>query len=104
VEGWATAAEPFFVANTAAGFIIATSVIQNHADYAVPLARGLLKVKECNEKMAYTYRNPVKAALVKKPEDWKWSGVHDYIATVNAPSGKGNPVSVDGVMMPGDER
>ena len=66
--------------------------------------RALRTVKEYNEKVAYIHWNPVKAGLVKRPEDWKWSRVHDYTGTVNAPSGKGSPIAIDRIMMPSDER
>ncbi len=66
--------------------------------------RALRTVKEYNEKVAYIHWNPVKAGLVERPEDWKWSSVHDYTGTVKAPSGKGSPLSIDRIMMPIDER
>ena len=30
------------------------------------------------EKLRYAHRNPVRAGLVKKPEDWKWSSFRHY--------------------------
>ena len=66
--------------------------------------RALRTVKEYNEKVAYIHWNPVKAGLVKRPEDWKWSSIHDYTGTVTAPAGKGSPIPVDRIMMPSDER
>jgi len=66
--------------------------------------RALRTVKECNEKVAYIDWNPVKAGLVKRPEEWKWSSIHDYTGTVNAPSGRGSPIPVDRILMPSDER
>jgi len=66
--------------------------------------RALRTVKEYNEKVAYIHWNPVKAGLVKRPEDWKWSSIHDYTGTVKAPSGKGSPIPIDRIMMPSDER
>jgi hypothetical protein len=47
---------------------------------------------------------PVKAGIVLRPEDWRGSSVHDYTGTVNAPSGKGSPISIDRIMMPIEER
>jgi hypothetical protein len=41
---------------------------------------------------------------VKRPEDWKWSSLHDYTGTVSAPRGKGSPIPVNQMMMPSDER
>ena len=66
--------------------------------------RALRTVKEYNEKVAYIHWNPVKAGWVERSEDWKWSSVHDYTGTVNAPFGKGSPIPVDRIMMPMDER
>lgn len=66
--------------------------------------RALRSVKEYNEKVAYIHWNPVKAGLVKRPEDWKWSSIHDYAGSINAPAGKGSPISIDRIMMPSDER
>jgi hypothetical protein len=51
--------------------------------------------KEYNEKVAYIHWNPVEAGLVERPEDWKWSSLHDYRGTVNAQSGRGSPIPVD---------
>jgi len=66
--------------------------------------RALCAVKEYNDKVAYIHGNPVKAGLVERPEDWKWSSVHDYTETLNAPSGEGCPIPVDRILMPSDER
>lgn len=66
--------------------------------------RALRTVKEYHEKVASIHWNPVKAGLVKRPEEWKWSSIHDYTGTVNAPSGKDSPIPVDRIMMPSDER
>jgi putative transposase len=66
--------------------------------------RALRTVKEYNEKVEYIHLNPVKAGLVKRPEEWPWSSVHDYTGGVNAPAGKGSPIPVDRVTLPADER
>ena len=66
--------------------------------------RALRTVKEYNERVAYIHWNPVKAGLVKRPEDWAWSSVNDYTGSVNAPAGKGRPIPIDRIMMPSDER
>jgi REP-associated tyrosine transposase len=66
--------------------------------------RALRTVKEYHDKVAYIHWNPVKAGWVKRPEDWKWSSIHDYTGTVNTPSGKGSPIPIDRIMMPSDER
>ena len=66
--------------------------------------RALRTVKEYHEKVEYIHLNPVKAGLVKCPEDWKWSSVHDYTGSVNVPSGEGSPIPVDRILMPSDQR
>ncbi len=66
--------------------------------------RALRTVRECHEKVGYIHFNPVKAGLTKRPEDWKWSSVHDYRGTVQVPSGAGNPVPVDRILLPSDRR
>ncbi len=40
--------------------------------------RALRTVKECHEKVDYLHWNPVRQGLVKTPEEWKWSSIHDY--------------------------
>ena len=55
----------------------------------------------------YTSRLCSTAAAMKlasRPEDWRWSSVHDYTGSVNAPAGPGSPILVDRVLLPGDER
>ncbi len=53
--------------------------------------RALRTVKEYHEKVEYIHLNPVKAGRVERPEDWKWSSVHDYIGSVKGPAGGGSP-------------
>ena len=66
--------------------------------------RALRTVKEYNEKVAYIHGNAVKAGLVERAQDWKWSGLHDYTGSVRAPAGRGSPIPVDRILMPGIER
>ena len=66
--------------------------------------RALRTVKEYNEKVAYIHWNPVKAGLVSRAEDWKWSSIHDATGTVNAPSGEGSPIPADRILLPSEER
>jgi putative transposase len=40
--------------------------------------RALRTVKEYNEKVEYIHWNPVKAGLVPRSEDWRWSSVKEY--------------------------
>ena len=66
--------------------------------------RALRTVWEYHEKVKYIHFNPVKAELVQRPEDWKWSSVHDYTGTLEAPTGAGSPVPVDRIVLPADPR
>jgi putative transposase len=65
--------------------------------------RALRTVREYNQKVQYIHLNPVNAGLVRRPEDWPWSSVHDYAGTINhaplTPSG----LAVDRVLLPADE-
>jgi hypothetical protein len=40
--------------------------------------RALRSVKEYNEKVEYLPLNPVRAGLVSRPEDGRWSSYHEY--------------------------
>ena len=66
--------------------------------------RALRTVREYQEKVEYIHLNPVKAGLVERPGDWKWSSVHDYTGTVRAPAGAGSPIPVDRITLPADPR
>lgn len=66
--------------------------------------RALRTAKEYNEKVEYIYFNPVRAGLVKRPEDWRWSSVHDDTGSLGAPSGWGSPIPVDRITLPAEER
>lgn len=64
--------------------------------------RALRTVREYQEKVAYIHLNPVKAGLVERPEDWKWSSVRDYTGTVRGPAGVGSTLPVDRFTLPAD--
>ena len=66
--------------------------------------RALRTVKEYNAKVEYIHLNPVKAGLVRRAEDWRWSSVHDYAGSVNRPPVTPSGLSVDRVRLPGDVR
>ena len=40
--------------------------------------RALRSVKEYNENVEYIHLNPVRAGLVSRPEDWRWSSYNEY--------------------------
>ena len=65
--------------------------------------RALRTVREYHEKVEYIHLNPVKAGLVRRPEDWRWSSVQDFTAKVNGLAAA-SVLSIDRVMLPADER
>jgi len=52
----------------------------------------------------YIHLNPVKRGLVAKPEEWKWSSIHDYTATLREPAGAKSVLPVDRVLVPADDK
>jgi putative transposase len=66
--------------------------------------RALRTVREYHEKVEYIHLNPVKAGLVQRPDDWKWSSARDYTGTVQEPEGEGSPIPVDRINLPADPR
>jgi putative transposase len=65
--------------------------------------RALRTVREYHEKVEYIHLNPVKAGLVAHPEDWPWSSVHDYTGNLNDRPATPSGLSVDRVLLPGDQ-
>jgi len=47
---------------------------------------------------------PGQAGLGPRPDDWKWSSVHNYTGTVRAPAGAGSPIPVERISLPADPR
>jgi putative transposase len=66
--------------------------------------RALRTVREYHEKVEYIHLNPVKARLVLRPDDWKWSSVHDSTGSERAPAGVRSPIPVDRISLPADPR
>ena len=66
--------------------------------------RALRRVKEYHEKVEHIYLNPVKAGLVSRPEDWRWSSVHDYTGNINDAPVTPSGLSVDRVSLPAAPR
>lgn len=57
---------------------------------------ALRSVKEYMGAVTYIHLNPVKRGLVRQPNEWKWSSVHDYS------SGGTSPLPVDRASIPAD--
>jgi putative transposase len=65
---------------------------------------ALRTVNEYNEKVEYIHLNPVKAGLVSRAEDWRWSSVHEYCGMSAAEQMCRCGLTIDKVRMPADPR
>jgi hypothetical protein len=61
-------------------------------------------MKEYYEKVQYIHRNPVRAGLVKRAEEWQWSSVRDYTAGLSATFRPNRTLAINRVLLPADER
>jgi putative transposase len=66
--------------------------------------RALRTVKEYNEKVEYIHLNPVRAGLVSRPEDWRWSSYNEYVGMSGDEQTGRCGLIVDRVRMPCDPR
>ena len=66
--------------------------------------RALRNVKEHNEKVEYIHLNPVKAGLVSRPEDWRWSSYNEYAGMSAEEQKRRCGLIVDRVRIPCDLR
>jgi len=66
--------------------------------------RALRSVEEYNEKVAYIHFNPVKAGLVRRPQDWRWSSVSEYSDVSAAEQERRCGLAIDRVRLPSDPR
>ncbi len=66
--------------------------------------RALRTVKEYNETVEYIHWNPVRRGLVARPEEWKWSSVHEYGFENMAGPQHTPPLRTDRVRLPTDEK
>ena len=64
--------------------------------------RALRTVKEYNEKVEYIHLNPVRAGLVCRPEDWRWSSANEYCGMSAAEQQRRSGLTIDRVRMPSD--
>jgi len=91
-------------------------VIKAHATYEINVRRGtsgqlwqdrfyehvLRTVEDYHDWLTYIHFNPVKSGLVTKPDDWKWSSVHEYEPGRNPPAFDAPALRVDRVQLPAD--
>jgi putative transposase len=66
--------------------------------------RALRTVQEYNEKVEYIHLNPVRAGLVSRPEDWRWSSCNEYAGMRAEEQKRRCGLIVDRVRMPSDPR
>lgn len=66
--------------------------------------RALRTVKEYNEKVEYIHMNPVRASLVGRPQDWRWSSFSEYAGTTSDEQKQRCGLVIDRVRMPSDPR
>jgi REP element-mobilizing transposase RayT len=66
--------------------------------------RALRTVKEYNEKVDYIHLNPVRAGLVSRPEDWRWSSYNEYAGMSANEQNERCGLIVDHVRMPAEAR
>jgi len=66
--------------------------------------RALRTVKEYGEKVEYLHLNPVKAGLARRPQDWRWSSVHEYFGISAEEQQQCCGLSIDRVVMPSEPR
>jgi putative transposase len=66
--------------------------------------RALRTVKEYAETVEYIHLNPMRRGLVQRPEDWKWSSIHEYPIAGLPEARQQVPLQIDRVSMPSDEK
>jgi REP element-mobilizing transposase RayT len=66
--------------------------------------RALRTIKEYNEKVEYIHLNPVRARLLSRPEDGRWSSYNEYAGMSADEQKKRCGLIVDRVRMPSDPR
>ncbi len=64
--------------------------------------RALRTVKEYHEKVDYIHRNPVKAGLVGRAEEWRWSSAIEYSGVSAAEQMLRCGLTIDRVNLPSD--
>jgi hypothetical protein len=66
--------------------------------------RGLRTVQEYSEKVEYIHLNPVKAGLVQRPQDWRWSSFNEYSGMSADEQKRRCGLIIDSVRMRSDPR
>ncbi len=66
--------------------------------------RALRTVKEYGETVEYIHLNPVRRGLVRTPQEWKWSSVHEYSGARGEEQKRRCGLCIDRPRLPADER
>jgi putative transposase len=66
--------------------------------------RALRTVQEYSEKVEYIHLNPVKAGLVRRPQNWRWSSFNEYSGMSADEQKRRCDLIIDRVRMPSDAR
>jgi len=66
--------------------------------------RALRTVEEYNEKVEYIHQNPVRAGLVSRPQDWRWSSFNEYAGLSPAEQIERCGLIIDRIRIPSDLR
>jgi REP element-mobilizing transposase RayT len=64
--------------------------------------RFVRHAQEFRERLDYMHQNPVKAGLVKRPEDWRWSSYNNF--ALDKASVAACPIQIDSVRLPDSYR
>jgi hypothetical protein len=84
------------------GGALATQV--SFASLRTSFDRALRTVQEYSEKVEYIHLNPVKAGLVRRPQDWRWSSFNEYSGMSADEQNRRCGLIIDRVRMPSDPR
>jgi REP element-mobilizing transposase RayT len=66
--------------------------------------RALRTVEEYHEKVEYIHLNPVRAGLVRHPQDWRWSSFNEYGGMRPGEQLRRCALTIDRVRIPADPR
>ena len=64
--------------------------------------RALRTVQEYHEKVEYLHLNPVRAGLVRQPQDWRWSSFYEYSGGSTEEQKNLCGLTIDRVRLPSD--
>ncbi len=64
--------------------------------------RALRSVMEYNKKVEYIHMNPVRAGLVPRPQDWRWSSINEYSGRSAEEQKQSCVLTIDRVSLPSD--